>query len=235
MTNRLFRRSLIALFLSAVLLIWIGHFTDLDLILADWMYDHRLHRFPWRDEWFAAVFMHNWMKWFFIASSIGLITALVADFLFQLDWFSGTTRRKLAAVASASIAVPLSVIFLKSWSVLHCPWDVQRYHGFAPFLRLLDPVPDGITAGHCFPAGHASAGLWIAAIAVFWLPERPKKAGAAFAVGLLPGLTMGWVQQLRGAHFLSHTLWSIWIAALVVVLVSRLFAPAHALCVESGS
>jgi len=34
---------------------------------------------------------------------------------------------------------------------------------------------------------------------------------------------MGWVQQMRGAHFLSHTLWSLWVSWAVVLLV-------HAAC-----
>ena len=35
---------------------------------------------------------------------------------------------------------------------------------------------------------------------------------------LLFGLGVGWVQQLRGAHFLTHTLWSGWIACALVLL-----------------
>jgi membrane-associated PAP2 superfamily phosphatase len=43
-----------------------------------------------------------------------------------------------------------------------------------------------------------------------------------FALGIGAGLGLGWVQQLRGAHFLSHTLWSAWIAAAIVLLFTRL-------------
>lgn len=38
----------------------------------------------------------------------------------------------------------------------------------------------------------------------------------------MPGLFLGWVQQLRGAHFLTHTLWSAWVASLVIVCIARL-------------
>jgi membrane-associated PAP2 superfamily phosphatase len=73
--------------------------------------------------------------------------------------------------------------------------------------------------GQCMPAGHASAGLWLVALAVFWLPERPRLAGAVGAAMLALGFAMGWVQQLRGAHFLSHTLWSMWIACAIVTVL----------------
>ncbi|UUZ57577.1 hypothetical protein LP419_13670 [Massilia sp. H-1] len=32
---------------------------------------------------------------------------------------------------------------------------------------------------------------------------------------------IGWIQQLRGAHFLTHTLWSMWIACALVITVWR--------------
>ena len=73
------------------------------------------------------------------------------------------------------------------------------------------PSAPASTIGHCFPAGHASAGFgfiggWFVfrelapALARRWLL-------AALAAGLLPGLT----QQWRGAHFMSHTLLTGWL------------------------
>lgn len=39
----------------------------------------------------------------------------------------------------------------------------------------------------------------------------------AWSALLAGGLALGWMQQLRGAHFLSHTLWSAWIACAIVL------------------
>ncbi|WP_374709539.1 hypothetical protein [Massilia scottii] len=33
------------------------------------------------------------------------------------------------------------------------------------------------------------------------------------------GFALGWVQQLRGAHFLTHTLWSMWWTCLIVSIL----------------
>ncbi|HZW13228.1 MAG TPA: phosphatase PAP2 family protein, partial [Noviherbaspirillum sp.] len=110
----------------------------------------------------------------------------------------------------------------KAGSIHHCPWSLSRYGGFAPYLRIFDNLPIGASAGHCFPAGHASSALWLPSIATFWLPEQPRKARVAFAATLLPGFALGLAQQARGAHFLTHTLWSVWIAVLVVVVLARL-------------
>ena len=109
---------------------------------------------------------------------------------------------------------------LKQASSSHCPWDLARYGGSAPYVRLLDALPAGVGPGHCLPAGHDSSVLWLLAFAVFFLPSRPRMASLVFVLMLALSCAAGWLQQLRGAHFLSHTLWSVWIAcALLFALV----------------
>jgi membrane-associated PAP2 superfamily phosphatase len=225
MSDRLFRDCLFFLCLSALALTWISRYTAIDLLLSDWMYDPVRQQFPWRENWFAAVFMHYWVKDAFIGAGLLILGLLAAAVAFRLRRFDQRARARLSVVAASAITVPLAVSLLKSQSIHHCPWDLQRYGGSALYLRLFDKLPAGAVAGHCFPAGHASSALWLAAFAVFWLPERPRMAAIVFALGLVPGLLMGWMQQMRGAHFLSHTLWSAWIASLVFVLTARLLYP----------
>jgi membrane-associated PAP2 superfamily phosphatase len=64
--------------------------------------------------------------------------------------------------------------------------------------------------GHCFPAGHASAGFaWL--VGYFAWPQGSAVARRWLIGALIAGLTLGVAQQLRGAHFMSHTLWTSWI------------------------
>ncbi|UUZ50750.1 hypothetical protein LP420_14235 [Massilia sp. B-10] len=68
-----------------------------------------------------------------------------------------------------------------------------------PYVRLLDSVIVGVPAGHCMlRLGHASSELWLVSLAVFWLPEHPRKAALVGAALLLLGFVIGWIQQLRG-------------------------------------
>jgi membrane-associated PAP2 superfamily phosphatase len=217
------RRCLLVLPLSGLLLAWIGRYSGLDLQLGDAMFDPVSRSFPWRENWFAAVFMHVWMKYLFTCMGGAVLIALSANVLFPSSYLSRPMRGKLLVVLAAFITVPLAVGIIKSQSIHHCPWDLLRYGGAAPYLRLFDDLPVNVQPGHCFPAGHASSALWLPAISVFCLPDRPRAALLVFAVALLPGLAMGWVQQMRGAHFLSHTLWSTWIASLLVVILLRIW------------
>lgn len=155
--------------------------------------------------------------------SLGLavIALCLFDALRPLRKMTALARTRSRIVALSAVTVPLVISLLKHYSVLHCPWDITNYGGFAPYLRLLDPVPPVWQAGQCFPAGHASSALWLAAFAVFWLPDRPRRALLVFACGLSGGIFLGWVQQMRGAHFLTHTLWSAWIAAALILCLIR--------------
>ncbi|MFT3847392.1 MAG: phosphatase PAP2 family protein [Propionivibrio sp.] len=116
------------------------------------------------------------------------------------------------------------MLALKSRSNMHCPWGIDRFGGSHAYLRLLDAVPDGWQAGHCFPAGHASVAMWLSVLAVCWLPRDPRRATFAFLAGIGAGFTLGWTQQMRGQHFLTHTLWTLWLSSALVVALIAVFS-----------
>lgn len=205
--------------LSAFAILLVGEFTPIDLMIEDYYYDSTLKIFPWKNAWFAKVLMHVYVKNLILGCGFFLYSILLFDIFKPLNILNSWLRFRLRFVAVASVVIPLTLSLLKKNSVLHCPWDVDRYNGNAPFLKLLDYVPKGFDAGACFPAGHASTGLWLASLCVFWLPTNTTKAIQVFALGLSVGFILGWVQQMRGAHFLFHTLWSMWIASFIILLM----------------
>jgi membrane-associated PAP2 superfamily phosphatase len=226
MSQRRFLACLALLLGVALVLVVIGRYTELDLVLADYYYDAVAAGFPARDNWFFEFVMHHMAKALMIAVGMVSPLALLADRVLGYTLLSSETRRAMWVVALSSVFIPLAISGTKYLSIHHCPWNLSRYGGFAPYLRIFDALPPGVSAGRCFPAGHASSALWLASVCAFWLPARPLRALGVFLAGLLPGLALGWVQQMRGAHFLTHTLWSLWIAALVILLLSRFILPA---------
>jgi membrane-associated PAP2 superfamily phosphatase len=215
----------VALAVSASLLLWADRYSDLDLLVADWMFDHASGTFPWRGAWLADRFNHAILKSWLQVLGVATLAVAAWDWWRPRPGWTASRRIGLRVLASAAVLVPTVVSLLKRVSASHCPWDLQRYGGSEPYVRLLEAVPAGVSSGHCMPAGHASGALWLLALAVFWLPHQPRKAAAAGAAMLVFGFTVGWIQQLRGAHFLTHTLWSIWIAVLIVDSLYRYFAP----------
>ena len=219
----LFVPATIALSCTALFIVLTGQYTDLDLYLADLYYDPVRQLFPWDRSWFGRDFMHGYLKNVIVWSGFLLIAAALADLARPWRRLSPLRRLQLRFLALAATLEPLLVRSLKQASNLHCPFAIDRYGGSEPLLRLLDAVPAGWHPGHCFPAGHASAGMWLSALAILWLPRQPRRALAAFAGGLAIGLTMGWVQQMRGMHFLSHTLATAWISSALLLAMLALF------------
>lgn len=206
-----------ALAAAAVLITWLGRCTDLDLVLADAVFDAATGRFPWRHTWLTQTFNHGILKALLLLAGAGFMLAALRDAWRgraggAADPRQMRLRLRLRIVALSALLVPLATGALKQASVAHCPWDLARYGGAQPYVRLFEALPPGAVAGHCLPAGHASGALWLVALAVFWLPTRPRTAGAVAALALAFGAAVGWLQQLRGAHFMTHTLWSMWIA-----------------------
>jgi membrane-associated PAP2 superfamily phosphatase len=210
---------------AALAILWLGRLTDIDLALADAMFEPVSGAFPWRHAWLTEAFGHGILKWPLVLIGLGFIGVAVVDLFRPSAQRSAIDRLRLRVVALSAVCVPAAVSTLKQLSSSHCPWDLLRYGGEQPYLRLFEALPAGVMPGQCLPAGHASSALWLVSLAVYWLPARPATAGRMACLALVPGLVLGWFQQLRGAHFMTHTLWSAWIAcALVPALIATLQA-----------
>ena len=217
-------RGAIALLVAAGVLVFIGQATNLDLILADLFYDPIQGIFPYNKHWFTLDLMHVYVKYVIVWSGFILFAITLFDIVRPLRQINALQRIQLRVLALAALLEPILIRALKQTSALHCPWGIDRYGGNAPFLRLFDSIPAGWTDGHCFPAGHASVGIWLSALAIFWLPHAPRKALAVFVGGLSIGLALGWTQQMRGQHFLTHTLWTAWLSSAMFMVLLTLFA-----------
>ena len=219
--NLSFKYTWMTLIISALVILALGEFTNIDLIIEDYYYDPILKTFPWKDSWFANDLMHNYLKQIIKGCGVILYLVLIINLVKPLRFLSDWIRFRLCFVALASLLIPSTIGTLKKITDFDCPWDIDRYNGTAPFLRLFEHLPHALNlnSGNCFPAGHATTGLWLASLCIFWLPNKPRHALGVFILGLLFGLVLGWVQQMRGAHFLFHTLWSMWLASLIILIM----------------
>lgn len=131
-------------------------------------------------------------------------------------------RRPLVYLLLATALSTAAVGLLKRWTNMDCPWDLLRYGGDKAYYGLFMHRPSILGHAKCFPAGHASAGYAWIALYFFFLSTRPRWRwwGLGFALGL--GALFGVAQQLRGAHFLSHDLWTLmicWFIAFALYLL----------------
>ena len=206
---------------AALFIAWLGNATDADLLLAGAMYDSASASFPWRHTWLADTFNHGYLKIILTALAVTAVLAGIWDALrpFPFPGWRLETRLRLRVVACSALLVPLAIALLKQASASHCPWDLALFGGTEAYVRLFEAVHAQAPPGHCLPAGHASTALWLPSLAVFWPPRRARWIAAGL---FLAGFAVGWLQQLRGAHFLTHTLWSMWWAAAIIAALKAL-------------
>lgn len=165
--------------------------------------------FAWRNHWLTRDLLHEGgrlLGW-------TLFALVLVDAAHPLVPGPRRDERWLGVllVLASLVLVPA----LKRSSASSCPWDLQPFGGAAPWVpHWLPGAVDG-GPGHCFPSGHAVAafafvGLWFA-----WRRSRPRLARAVLAAVLVAGALFGAAQVARGAHFVSHVLWSAWLCAVI--------------------
>jgi len=163
--------------------------------------------FALHDNWFLTQVVHEGGK---RASWIALALLFVA-----IRWPVGPLRRlRLAERVQLALSVVVSVVvvsLIKTTSHTSCPWDLQDFGGVAHHVsHWAWGVRDG-GPGRCFPGGHASAAFAYMG-GYFALRRAAPRAALAWLAGAMAlGFVFGWAQQMRGAHYMSHTLWTAWI------------------------
>lgn len=197
------RQGAWTLLLFAVLLAWDA--SGLDLWLARW--SASAQGFAWRDQPTFVLLAHTLPRWL----SSGLLLALAAGAV--RPWGALrvlAARDRWQLVLSIALAM-VAISAFKRLSHTSCPWELAEFGGTLEYVShwrwgLRDQGP-----GHCFPAGHASAALGF--VAGWFVLRRtvPALAPRWLALALAAGLLLGVAQQVRGAHYMSHTLWTAWL------------------------
>lgn len=217
MTRTRARFGWIALALLLMLLAWDA--SGLDMLLARWFGGPR--GFPLRDHWLLTRVLHDGAKTMAWAFTLLLCLGVV--------WPRGPLQRlpfarRLQLPATALMATVV-IAALKGVNATSCPWDMAAFGGVAQHLSHWSGwfMPDG-GSGRCFPAGHATSGFAFVGGFFALRGHLPRLARGWLAVALVAGLLLGLVQQVRGAHFMSHTLWTAYICWMVGWLADPLFA-----------
>ncbi len=136
-------------------------------------------------------------------------------------------RRELVFLVICMALVPTIISNLKAVTDVYCPSQIVDFGGRYVHVPPFRHHPEAVRqAGRCFPAGHASGGYALLALA-FVDRRRPWRI-----VGLMAGLGVGTVmavyQMAKGAHFLSHSLTTIALAWLLVATLAILMdLPRH--------
>lgn len=208
-TDRFWPNHLVFPLLAFIMLAALLELTSIDRMVGDWLFQLEGGRWALKENFWTSVVLHDWAKALVKLIALGVFAlALGSFFINPLKPY----RRVLWFLA---IAMPLSGMLVglgKELSKVDCPWDLLMYGGEKPYIRLFEAFPGGFNPGKCFPGAHASVGYTFLALYFAFRELQPGWRFYGLATGLSLGLVFGITQQLRGAHFVSHDVWTVAIA-----------------------
>jgi membrane-associated PAP2 superfamily phosphatase len=214
MTTRLTRGLSATGGLLVALLVWDA--SNLDMAMASWFGGPA--GFPLKEHWLFTAVLHEGAR--FVSWLIVLALCLMV--WWPVGLFRRITAGRRLQLVVTTLAAVLVVSGLKEFSHTSCPWDLAAFGRAAQYVsHWAWSMSDG-GSGRCFPAGHASAGFAFVGGYFAFADDAPEIAWRWLAAAALAGLLLGLAQQVRGAHFMSHTLWTGWLCWCVALLVDRL-------------
>jgi len=206
------------------LLVWDA--SGLDLVLARWF--GTASGFALENHWLWRGLLHDDLRPWPWAMELGLLLAV----FMPVGAFRHLPMARRAQLALGTLAALLVVSSLKLHSHTSCPWELREFGGVAAYVsHWAWDVADGGHGG-CFPGGHASAGFAFLGGFFAFRHFLPATARRWLAGALAAGLVLGLAQQVRGAHYMSHTFWTAWlcwtVTAAIDAAVSRQLARGRA-------
>jgi membrane-associated PAP2 superfamily phosphatase len=220
------KTQLLCLIGLALFMLFVYPKTELDAQLIAPYFDATSHSFTLKDNPFLESVMHQGLK------NAMLLIALCSLFIGLRASIHAPSRastlqqyKPFLWVFVGMVIATASVSVLKHFSAQACPWSLSLYGGNAPLIGLLEKIPAGATRGACFPGGHASGGFALWALYFAFRDSQPTFAKIGLFAGAFFGFAMGWAQMMRGAHFLSHNIWSGLVVWFVLLAMYAIWQP----------
>lgn len=212
----IFQSTLLLFSLLILMVVFpIGGSIDMKLI-APWMTSSG--QFYLTENWYLAKLSHSYAKTLIITFYSVIFLAWLGSFKFQ---YLKAQRFEFGFLFFVSMLCTISIGILKAHSPHACPWNMTL------------PTNSGFIwdfsskEGHCFPGGHASSGFALITGYFTYKFSHSKIAYFYLSIGIILGFAMGWTQMMRGAHFLSHNLWTLWIVFFINIIASNVLQTRH--------
>ncbi len=215
-TNKQILATVAVLVISTV----IFELSHIDLPIQNHFYDFQAHR--WivdRDDSVPRLLLYDGIKNVFIGFVLLVLAVLVVA---RWKRYLPEYRSGLLIVLLSTIAVPLAADGLKAITDVPCPRDITHFNGTWPYVTVLTSYPADYQQTdriRCFPAGHASGGFSL--LSLFFLFRTRRARWIALMAGMTVGWTVGVYKMSIGDHFLSHTVFTMILAWLIVLVIAR--------------
>ena len=212
--------SILLSFLGVVLTIVVFEKTTLDLRVQDRLY---VPGRGWRIDAQARMprlIFYQAPKWVLVVFVLGLLACVLAPLL-QMSGLP-LSPTQAGFLLTCIVVAPITAWFIKRHTGVLYPCYIDRYGGSEPYRTLLESIPrvPGRMRGRGFPAAHCSGAFALMAL-YFVMPGPLRWLG--LGLGLAAGWIVGLYQMLKGVHYLSHTIVTMFLVWTIILILSRAF------------
>jgi len=195
--------------------------SDIDIVVQDKFFDASTHHWIVDKtlEPYKFIF-YDGIKKLLILFAVSVLLALI---FLRNNQTIIAYRKGLILIVLSAIFVPLIVGGLKKATNMPCPKNEIHYGGVYPSTKVWESYPKTFKQPskiRCFPAGHASGGF--ALLSLFFLFKKRRNKILALVGALTVGWSMGLYKMLIGDHFLSHTVITMILAWLIVLVLQKI-------------
>lgn len=196
-------------------------FSHLDIFVQSFFYNFDSK--SWlidKDEPILKFFLYDGMKIFLILIAVAILFSLI---FLRKKKIIQEYKKGLIIVLLSAIFIPLMIGSLKAISNTPCPCNIVNFNGIYPDIKVFDSYPKDFvqpSKAKCWPAGHASGGF--ALLSLFFLFKSQKNRKKSIIFALLVGWSMGLYKMFVGDHFLSHTIITMVLSWLIILLIVKL-------------
>lgn len=204
-----------------VVVVALFQFTQLDIIFQENFYNYETK--SWlidKNEPILKFFLYDGLKKLLILFAVLVLFSLI---FLRKKKIVQEYKKGLIIVLLSAIFVPLVVGSLKATTNTPCPCNIVNFGGNYPDVKVFDSYPKDFIQKKkikCWPAGHASGGF--ALMALFFLFKTAQNKKIAIITALVIGWSMGTYKMLLGDHFLSHTIITMLIAWIIILIIEKL-------------
>lgn len=217
------RELLITLFLLLGVILLFA-FTNLDIFIQEFFYNVKTHQWLLdKNEPVLKFIFYDGIKKLLILFAVAIFSVLI---FFRKNRMVLEYKKGLIIILLSSILVPLIIGGLKDVTNMPCPKNTQHFNGKYPDVNVFECYPQEFKEQNpncsikCWPAGHASGGF--ALLSLFFLFKSQKNQKRAVIIALSIGFGMGIYKMLIGDHFFSHTVITMLIAWLIILVIDSL-------------
>lgn len=214
---------------SWIALIGLSLFALMNIAGVDFIWAHILYQWQggsWQlqHHWLTEQVLHHCVR----SINQMVILVLIGAYLYRLFRVKNDLKTQALGVLILSLlACFLCISLLKRLIPMECPWDLQQFGGLKPYIGLFQARPSSMPGTECFPAGHASIGFAWISLYFYYQNVNPFYRITALVAALCLGVGLGFVQQLRGAHFVSHDIASALICWGIAAATFKSLSPHH--------